>query len=80
MYPVEGFSLENVFRLLAPFDFDGALLMARSFDDKSLRATASLALAAVCLERTARTDKANDANAPDAQDKPKKSAGKKRNP
>ncbi|MEN3331734.1 MAG: hypothetical protein V7641_1099 [Blastocatellia bacterium] len=83
MYPVEGFSLEKAFGLLAPFDFDGALLMARSFDDKSLRATASLALAAVCLENAAKAKKPNDAKAPastDSQEKPAKPASKKRNP
>jgi hypothetical protein len=83
IYPVEGFSLENAFALLAPFDFDGALLMARSFDDKSLRATASLALAAVCLENAAKTKKPGDAKEPassDSQEKPRKPASKKRNP
>lgn len=83
MYPMEGFSLEKAFALLAPFDFDGALLMARSFDDKSLRATASLALAAVCLENAAKTKKPGDAKEPassDSQEKPGKPASKKRNP
>jgi hypothetical protein len=83
LYPVEGFSLENAFALLAPVDFDGALLMARSLDDKSIRATASLALARVCLESAAKPKKPADAKATapsDSQPKPQKPATKKRNP
>lgn len=53
-YEVQGFSLENVFRELGALDFDGALLIARSFNDKSLRASAVIALSAKCLEDEAR--------------------------
>jgi hypothetical protein len=56
-YGVEGFSLETVFRLLAPMDFEGALYRARSLDDKAQRALAVLSLAASCLEELERVKK-----------------------
>lgn len=56
-YGVEGFSLEIVFRLLAPMDFEGALYRARSLDDKAQRAVAVLSLAAACLEELERVKK-----------------------
>jgi hypothetical protein len=56
-YSVEGFDLEKVFRLLAPLDFEGALYRARSFDDRSHRALAILALASSCLEELEKTKK-----------------------
>jgi tetratricopeptide (TPR) repeat protein len=66
-YGVEGFSLETVFRLLAPLDFDGALYRARSLDDRAQRGLAVLALAASCLEELDRIKK---------QDAEKKKRGK----
>lgn len=51
MLSVEGFSLENTFRELGPFDFDGAVILARKLEDKSQRATAIIALSAFCLEK-----------------------------
>lgn len=82
-YSVEGFSLEKGFRLLGPYDFDGVLLMARSFDDKALRATATLALATVCLDnapKAKKPDETKEPAMPDSLDKPKTPASKKRNP
>ncbi|HKS41096.1 MAG TPA: hypothetical protein VJX74_10835, partial [Blastocatellia bacterium] len=49
-YDVDGFSLENAFRELAPFDFDRALLVAKALENKTLRSTAVITLAAFCLE------------------------------
>jgi len=51
MLSVEGFSLENTFRELGPFDFDGAVILAGKLEDKSLRATAIIALSVFCLEK-----------------------------
>jgi hypothetical protein len=70
-YGVEGFSLETVFRLLAPMDFEGALYRARSLDDKAQRAVAVLSLAASCLEELERVKKL------DAEKKKKKPAANK---
>ena len=82
VYPVEGFTLEDAFRPLAPVDFDGALLVARSFDDKSLRAAASLALASACLQNAARGTRpaGADGTAPSgSREHPKSPPGKNRN-
>lgn len=49
-HPVPGFNLENVFRELGPHDFEGALAVARRLEDKHLRALATNALSARCLE------------------------------
>jgi hypothetical protein len=46
-----GVSIENVFRELASFDFQGALVSAKSLEDRSLRAYAIIALADSCLAR-----------------------------
>jgi hypothetical protein len=56
-FQVEGFSLEAVFRLLAPIDFDGALWRATGLEDKSLRGLAVLSLVASCLEENERMKK-----------------------
>lgn len=55
---IEGISLENSFRELGQADFDRALLAAKYLEDKSLRAMATLALAAVCLENVEKVKKA----------------------
>jgi hypothetical protein len=49
--PVEGFSIQNAFKLLAPSDFDGALLLAQKISDKSLRSLVILAMVNPCLEQ-----------------------------
>jgi hypothetical protein len=49
-HQMAGFSLENSFRELGGRDFEGALSAANNLDDKYLRATAALAVAAKCLE------------------------------
>lgn len=56
-YEVAGFSLENSFRELARFDFDRALGLAQTLDDKSLRSMAVIAVAASCLERNEAQEK-----------------------
>jgi hypothetical protein len=56
-YSVEGFSLETVFRLITPMDFEGALWRARSFNDKSQRGLAILAVVSSCLEENERLKK-----------------------
>lgn len=58
-YEVAGFSLENSFRELARFDFDRALGLAQTLDDKSLRSMAVIAVAASCLERNEAQEKAS---------------------
>ncbi|MEK6300284.1 MAG: hypothetical protein AABO41_06150 [Acidobacteriota bacterium] len=50
-YEVAGFSLENTFRDLAPFDFEKALWLAGSLEDKVLRSTAIIAISSPCLEK-----------------------------
>lgn len=72
-YSVEGFSIENAFRLLAPHDFDGALLLAKSLEDKALGAMATLALSAACSDAIEKPQKQKPAK-PAARD------NKKRNP
>lgn len=57
-YEVAGFSLENSFRELARFDFDRALGLAQTLDEKSLRSMAVIAVAASCLERNEAQEKA----------------------
>jgi len=57
-FEVAGFSLENSFRELARFDFDRALGLAQTLDDKSLRSMAVIAVAASCLERNEAQEKA----------------------
>jgi hypothetical protein len=49
-HPVPGFNLENAFRELGPHDFEGALAVARRLEDRHLRALATNALSARCLE------------------------------
>ena len=56
-YEVAGFSVENAFRELATFDFERALLLAKSLENKSVRSKAVIALAAVCLDNAARQKK-----------------------
>lgn len=51
-YEFTGFDLGNAFRELAAYDFDGALLLARSLENKRLRSTAIIALSAYCLEKS----------------------------
>lgn len=50
-FNVAGFRLENTFRELGPKDFDLALDLARGLENRSLRATAVIALSAPCLEK-----------------------------
>jgi hypothetical protein len=76
-YDVEGFSIENAFRLLAPYDFDGALLLAKYLEDKLLRAMATLALSAACSENLEDPQKQDESKKPA---KPAASDDKKRNP
>ena len=52
VHPVPGFNLENAFRELGPYDFEGALDIACKLDDKHLRAIAVNALSARCLEES----------------------------
>jgi hypothetical protein len=51
-HEMPGFSLENSFRELGGRDFEAALSAANNLDDKYLRATAVLAVAARCLEES----------------------------
>ncbi|HEX8847793.1 MAG TPA: hypothetical protein VF791_24345 [Pyrinomonadaceae bacterium] len=53
-YPVAGFDLENALRELALTDFQGALGLASALNNKPLRATTVIALAAQCLEKQPR--------------------------
>ncbi len=53
-YPLAGFDTENSFRDLAAADFQGALALARTLEDKGLRAGVMMAIAARCLEKPAR--------------------------
>lgn len=76
-YPVEGFSLETVFRLLTPMDFESASWRAQSFTDKSQRGLAVLAVVSSCLEENERMKKADaEKKKKEKQDKerPKKSS------
>jgi len=57
---VSGFSLENSFRELGPHDFEGALSLAKTIQNKSLRSTAIVALAASCMESLERTRKTKE--------------------
>lgn len=50
-FNVNAFRLENTFRELGLNDFDLALDLARNLENKHLRATAIIALAAPCLEK-----------------------------
>ena len=50
-FNVSAFRLENTFRELGLNDFDLALDLARNLENKHLRATAIIALAAPCLEQ-----------------------------
>jgi hypothetical protein len=56
-YTVEGFSLETVFRLITPMDFEGALWRATSFTDKAQRGLAVLAVVSSCMEENERLKK-----------------------
>lgn len=53
-YQIAGFSLENAFREMSLYNFDATLFQANKLEDKPLRATAVLALAAQCLETAAK--------------------------
>lgn len=57
-YPLAGFDIENSFRDLAAADFQGALALARTLEDKGLRAGVMMAIAARCLEKPAPKKKA----------------------
>lgn len=50
VYAVPGHSLDNAFRELGRYDFEGVLAAAYGLDDKNLRSLAIFALAARCLE------------------------------
>lgn len=52
-----GFTLENAFRELSRRDFEGAVSIARNLEDRHLRATAVMALAANCIEESAKSAK-----------------------
>jgi hypothetical protein len=52
-----GFSPENAFREIGKIDFDGMLNLASNFSDKSLRAISTLALADVCMQQKAKSEK-----------------------
>lgn len=56
-YQIAGFSLENAFREMSLYNFDAALFQANRLEDKPLRATAVLALAAQCLETAAKQER-----------------------
>ena len=49
-HPGPGFNLENAFREIGAHDFEGAVLAANGLQDKSLRALATIAVAAKCVE------------------------------
>ncbi|HKG60128.1 MAG TPA: hypothetical protein VKB05_10215 [Pyrinomonadaceae bacterium] len=49
-YSTPGFNPENAFREMGKLDFDGSLLQATNFTDKSLRALTTLAVIEPCLE------------------------------
>lgn len=74
---IEGISLENGFRELGRFDFDRALTAAQYLEDKSLRATATLALAAACLENVEKVKK-EDAQKKAVEEKGQKAEQKAR--
>jgi hypothetical protein len=57
-YPLAGFDIETGFRDLAAADFQGALALARTLDNKALRAGVVMAIAARCLEKPARKKEA----------------------
>jgi hypothetical protein len=69
-HTVPGFNLENAFRELGPHDFEGALAVARRLEDKHLRALATNALSARCLEEAPPPDVPKSKETPP----PKKSA------
>src|SRR2546430_10415576 len=49
-FATPGFNPENAFREVGKLDFDGTLLQATTFTDKSLRALTTLAVVEPCLE------------------------------
>ena len=49
-YPLAGFDIEKSFSDLSATDFQGALALARTLEDKGLRAGVMMAIAARCLE------------------------------
>ena len=56
-FQTPGFSPENAFREIGKIDFDGMLSLASNFSDKSLRTISTLALADVCLQQQAKSEK-----------------------
>jgi hypothetical protein len=59
-YPLAGFDIETGFRDLAAADFQGALALARTLDNKALRAGVVMAIAARCLEKPAQKKAAGE--------------------
>ncbi len=55
-YQIARFSLDNAIREMTLYNFDAALSQANKLEDRPLRATAVLALAAQCLETAARQE------------------------
>ena len=51
-YEVAGFSPETTFQILGPFDFEGALGLARKFESRPQRLISIIALASLCFERS----------------------------
>ena len=51
-YATPGFNPENTFREIGKLDFDGSLMQAATFTDKSLRTLTTLALIEPCLQQT----------------------------
>jgi hypothetical protein len=51
-FELTGFSLENVFREIAPFDNHGALLLAQALEDRFIRSKAIISVASLCLEQS----------------------------
>lgn len=69
-YPLAGFDIENSFRDLAAADFQGALALARTVENKGLRAGVMMAIAARCLEKPAPKKKAAEKKRKAAQPSP----------
>jgi len=51
-FSTPGFNPENTFREIGKLDFDGSLIQATTFTDKSLRALTTLAVIEPCLQQT----------------------------